>query len=98
MENHAVLCVKNGKLLSRLHTSYNGALQLHPHMFVCAQTLLCMNAYPETHTPSHMQQTHKAGIRECPSETILWKLFLCRKKGMKANGDLASNSRVGYPG
>lgn len=67
-------------------------------------TFTCVRTYPGTHTRTHIHthmHTHmhrKQGLGGCPSETILWKLFLHRKKSMKANGDLASNSRVGYPG
>lgn len=73
-------------------------MEPHAHMLVCAHTHHVRDTYPDTHTYTHAQHAHTAGIRGCPSETIPWKLFLYRKKGMKANGDLASNSRVGYPG
>lgn len=39
--SHAVLCVENGNSLSLLRTSYQGAVQSHPHKLVWAYTIKC---------------------------------------------------------
>lgn len=62
---------------------------------------MCMCTYLGTHTRAHAHaRTHASteqGLEGVPVKPFCGNYFFT-EKGMKANGDLASNSRVGYPG
>ena len=65
-------------------------------------TFTCVHTYPGTHTHIHTHMhTHmhrKQGLGGVLVKPFCGNYFFTEKKSMKANGDLASNSRVGYPG
>lgn len=66
------------------------------HMHICP---VC--AHKHKHALARTHAGADPPLDAVPVKTILWKLFLYRekkKKSMKGDGDLASNSKVGYPG
>lgn len=97
-KRHALLCVENGNLLSLLRASCSGKVQSHAHMSRLLTNTEQHGNRAAGPPPPPSRWSRSAAVERISLQEGEKKTTHTHTKSMKGDGDLASNSKVGYPG